>query len=74
MVDWEHPAHNDFLRVGRRFNVTGALCTRRTELASFGNGLLPLVIDLKKLGVPARPAFDETRHLHAAVRVRCCQP
>lgn len=58
VVDWEAPAHNDFLLVSQ-FSVTGALYTCRPDLVGFVNGLPWVVIELKKPGVPARAAFDE---------------
>ena len=58
VVDWEHPANNDFLLVSQ-FSVTGALYTCRLDLVGFVNGLPLVVIELKKPGVPARAAFDE---------------
>src|SRR5437867_4628006 len=58
VVDWEQPANNDFLLVSQ-FSVTGALYTCRPDLVGFVNGLPLVVIELKKLGVPARAAFDE---------------
>jgi type I restriction enzyme R subunit len=58
VVDWEHPENNDFLLVSQ-FSVTGALYTCRPDLVGFVNGLPWVVIELKKLGVPARAAFDE---------------
>ena len=58
VVDWEHPARNDFLLVSQ-FSVTGALYTCRPDLVGFVNGLPWVVIELKKPGVPARAAFDE---------------
>jgi type I site-specific restriction-modification system R (restriction) subunit len=58
VVDWEHPANNDFLLVSQ-FSVTGALYTCRPDLVGFVNGLPLVVIELKKPGVPARAAFDE---------------
>lgn len=62
VVDWEHPANNDFLLVSQ-FSVTGALYTCRPDLVGFVNGLPWVVIELKKPGVPARSAFDENlRH------------
>ena len=41
VIDWEHPANNDFLLVSQ-FSVTGALYTCRPDLVGFVNGL-PLV-------------------------------
>ena len=58
VMDWENPANNDFLLVSQ-FSVTGALYTCRPDLVGFVNGLPLLVVELKKLGVPARTAFDE---------------
>jgi type I restriction enzyme R subunit len=58
VVDWEHPANNDFLLVSQ-FSVTGTLYTCRPDLVGFVNGLPLVVIELKKPGVPARAAFDE---------------
>ena len=58
VVDWEHPEKNDFLLVSQ-FSVTGALYTCRPDLVGFVNGLPLVVIELKKVGVAARAAFDE---------------
>src|ERR1035438_6421593 len=58
VIDWEHPANNDFLLVSQ-FSVTGALYTCRPDLVGFINGLPLVVIELKKPGVPARAAFEE---------------
>jgi type I restriction enzyme R subunit len=58
VVDWERPEQNDFLLVSQ-FSVVGSLYTCRPDLVGFVNGLPWVVIELKKLGVPARAAFDE---------------
>jgi len=58
VIDWEQPANHDFLLVSQ-FSVTGALYTCRPDLVGFVNGLPLVVIERKKLGVPARAAFDE---------------
>jgi type I restriction enzyme R subunit len=58
VIDWENPTNNDFLLVSQ-FSVTGALYTCRPDLVGFVNGLPFVVIELKKLSVPARQAFDE---------------
>jgi type I restriction enzyme R subunit len=58
VINWEQPENNDFLLVNQ-FSVTGALYTCRPDLVGFVNGLPLVVIELKKLGVPARAAFDE---------------
>jgi type I restriction enzyme R subunit len=66
VMDWEHPANDDFLLVSQ-FSVTGALYTCRPDLVAFVNGLPLVVIELKQPGVPARAAFDEnlTSYKHA---------
>ena len=66
VVDWEHPANNDFLLVSQ-FSVTGALYTCRPDLVGFVNGLPLVVMEFKKPGVPARAAFDDniTSYKHA---------
>jgi type I restriction enzyme R subunit len=46
MVDWDNPAHNDFLLCSQ-FWVTGEMHTRRTDLVGFVNGLPLLFIELK---------------------------
>ncbi len=58
VVDWEHPAENDFLLVSQ-LSVTGTLYTCRPDLVGFVNGLPLIVIELKKPAVPVRAAFDE---------------
>lgn len=58
VIDWEHPAENDFLLVSQ-FSVTGTLYTCRPDLVGFVNGLPLIVIELKKPAVPVRAAFDE---------------
>jgi type I restriction enzyme R subunit len=58
VVDWQHPANNDFLLVSQ-FSVTGTLYTCRPDLVGFVNGLPWLVIELKKPGVSAHAAFAE---------------
>jgi type I restriction enzyme R subunit len=58
VVDWEHPASNDFLLVSQ-LSVIGGLYTCRPDLVGFVNGLPLLVVELKKPGVSARAAFDE---------------
>ena len=56
-VDWQDPAANDFLAVSQ-MTVTGALYTRRPDVVGFVNGLPLVVLEFKKLGQPARQAFD----------------
>lgn len=58
VIDWEHPANNDFILVSQ-LSITGALYTRRPDLVAFVNGLPWVVIELKKPGVAARAAFDD---------------
>jgi type I restriction enzyme R subunit len=58
VVDWEHPAENDFL-LANQFSVVGSLYTCRPDLVGFVNGLPWVVVELKAPGVPARAAFDD---------------
>ncbi|PKN43786.1 MAG: deoxyribonuclease HsdR, partial [Deltaproteobacteria bacterium HGW-Deltaproteobacteria-20] len=58
LIDWEHPADNDFTLVSQ-FSVTGALYTCRPDLVGFVNGLPFIVIELKKPGVAARVAYAD---------------
>ena len=58
VVDWDTPSNNDFLLVSQ-LSITGALYTRRPDLIAFVNGLPLVVVELKKIGVPARAAFDD---------------
>lgn len=46
MVDWDTPAHNDFLLCSQ-FWVTGEMYTRRADLVGFVNGLPLVFIELK---------------------------
>jgi len=66
VVDWDHPAANDFLLVSQ-MTIVGQLYTCRPDLIGFVNGLPWVVIELKKPGVPARQAFDGnlTSYKHA---------
>ena len=51
-----------------QFSVTGALYTCRPDLVGFINGLPWVVIEFKKVGVPARAAFDENlTHYKASI-------
>ena len=58
VIDWQNPLANDFLLVSQ-MSVQGPLYLRRPDLIGFVNGLPLVVIELKKVGVPARQAFDE---------------
>jgi type I restriction enzyme R subunit len=58
VMDWERPEENDFLLVSQ-MSIQGLLYLRRPDLIGYINGLPLVVIELKKLGVPARQAFDE---------------
>jgi type I restriction enzyme R subunit len=66
VVDWDHPAANDFLLVSQ-MTIVGQLYTCRPDLIGFVNGMPWVVIELKKPGVPARQAFDGnlTSYKHA---------
>jgi type I restriction enzyme, R subunit len=59
VIDWENRHANDFLLVSQ-MTITGDLYTCRPDLIAFVNGLPLVVIELKKPGVPARQAFEET--------------
>ncbi len=57
VVDWENSAANDFLLVNQ-MTITGTLYTCRPDLIGFVNGLPWVVIELKKMGLPAKQAFE----------------
>ncbi|MCX5971743.1 MAG: type I restriction endonuclease subunit R [Coprothermobacterota bacterium] len=46
VIDWDHPANNDFLFCSQ-FWVTGEMHTRRADLVGFVNGLPLVLIELK---------------------------
>jgi type I restriction enzyme, R subunit len=46
VIDWEHPANNDYLLVSQ-CSVIGALYTCRPDLVGFVNGLPPVAIEFK---------------------------
>src|SRR5205823_14415363 len=58
IIDWEHPAANDFVAV-RQISFTGPLYTCRPDIVGFVNGLPLVVLEFKKPGVPARQAFED---------------
>jgi len=58
VIDWQNPLANDFLLVSQ-MSIQGPLYLRRPDLIGFVNGLPLVVIELKKLGVPAQQAFTE---------------
>ena len=58
VMDWEHPANNDFLAV-RQISFAGPLYTCRPDTVGFVNGLPLVFLEFKKPGVPARAAFDD---------------
>ena len=58
VIDWEHPANNDFLAV-RQMSFAGPLYNCRPDIVCFVNGLPLVLLEFKKPGVPARVAFDE---------------
>jgi len=73
VVDWEHPANNDFLLVSQ-FSVTGALYTCRPVLVGFINGLPLVVIELKKPGVPGLVEGRRLRVEGGRRATRCSSP
>jgi type I restriction enzyme, R subunit len=46
VVDWDNPAHNNFLLCSQ-FWVTGEMYTRRADLVGFVNGLPLVLVELK---------------------------
>lgn len=58
VVDWDNPSANDFLAVSQ-MTFTGPLYTRRPDVVGFVNGLPLVLLEFKKLGVPAKAAFDD---------------
>ncbi|MDZ4401115.1 type I restriction endonuclease subunit R [Prosthecobacter sp.] len=58
VIDWENPEANDFLLVSQ-MSIQGPLYLRRPDLIGFVNGLPLVVVELKKLGVPAQQAFSD---------------
>jgi len=46
VIDWDHPANNDFLFCSQ-FWVTGEMHTRRADLVGFVNGLPLVLVELK---------------------------
>jgi type I restriction enzyme R subunit len=58
VVDWNNPAHNDFLLVSQWW-VTGELYKRRADLVGFVNGLPLVCIELKATHKRLKHAFDD---------------
>nr|MBC8362795.1 type I restriction endonuclease subunit R [Candidatus Desulfatibia profunda] len=56
VVDWDNPAHNDFLLCSQ-FWVTGEMHTRRADLVGFVNGLPLVFIELKAVHRRLETAF-----------------
>ena len=56
VVDWDHPADNDFLLCSQ-FWVSGEMHTRRADLVGFVNGLPLLFIELKAVHRRLETAF-----------------
>ena len=57
LVDWDTPAHNDFLLVSQ-LKIAGLLQNCIPDLVGFVNGLPWVVIELKRPGVAVRQAYD----------------
>ena len=57
VVDWRHPANNDFF-LGSQFWVRGDLYQRRADLIGFVNGLPLVFVELKAAHKNLRLAFD----------------
>lgn len=65
VVDWEEPLANEFLAVSQ-FQIQGPLYKRTPDIVLFVNGLPLVTIELKRMRVDVRQAFDEnlTRYKH----------
>ncbi|MBM4431901.1 MAG: type I restriction endonuclease subunit R, partial [Chloroflexi bacterium] len=57
VVDWDNPAHNDFL-LASQFWVAGEMYTRRADLVGFVNGLPWVLVELKAVHKALKTAFD----------------
>lgn len=57
VIDWDEPAHNDFL-ICSQFWITGEMHTRRADLIGFVNGLPLLFIELKAAHRRLETAFN----------------
>ncbi len=57
LMDWEHPANNDFLLCSQ-FWVAGEMHTRRADLVGFVNGLPLVFIELKAVHIRLKAAYD----------------
>jgi type I restriction enzyme R subunit len=58
VIDWNNASANDFLLVSQ-MTITGPFYTCRPDLIGFVNGLPLVVMEFKKLGVPARAALED---------------
>jgi len=58
VIDWEHPARNDFF-LASQFWITGDMYKRRADLIGFVNGLPLVFIELKASHRRLRTAFDD---------------
>lgn len=57
VIDFDHPANDHFLAV-KELMVEGPLYHRRADIVGFVNGIPLLFIELKKMGVDVRQAYD----------------
>lgn len=57
VIDFDHPANDHFLAV-KELMVEGPLYHRRADIIGFVNGIPLLFIELKKMGVDVRQAYD----------------
>ena len=61
VIDFDNPANDHFLAV-KEMKIHGALYHRRADIIGFVNGIPLLFIELKKMGVDVREAYDNNYH------------
>ena len=58
VVDWEHPAHNDFFAASQ-FWITGEMYTKRPDIVCFVNGIPLLLMEFKRIDVHLHAAYND---------------
>lgn len=58
IIDWNTPKNNDFLLAAQMW-ITGEMHNRRPDLIGFVNGLPLIVIEVKKLSVSVKHAYED---------------
>lgn len=61
VIDFDNPANDHFLAV-KEMKIHGTLYHRRADIIGFVNGIPLLFIELKKMGVDVREAYDNNYH------------